>query len=331
MLEEHLQQRLCVSVVCAEVSGVRAVLLDPLRNMLKNVSLRAGNADIGCRVGSGLHLELHAELFACLFHDRDAAAHGLIGHVTREGDVYECIAAQLVCCADHQIAASHEVVVDDEVCCGTDLGKILVGLTCDADDVRSLLLDAAERLSSSGNCLVDNDRLHLGIIGQVHDRLDRGLLLLGEVVGIDCQGDILFAVLRLESFRAASVVLRLGDRTGNDTDVEIFAGRFCFSAFCRSLSVFCGSLSVFCGSLSLFLRIGALNRSTAASAASCQRESHNCAKYDAHDSLFHNFLLKLKDFEHDSIIHLRAALVKLQRVKFYHFLINIIKFHNIFD
>ena len=223
--------------------------------MLKDVSLSSGNTDIGCRIGSGLHLELHTELVASLFHDRDTAAHGLIGHVTREGNVYECIAAELVSGADHQVSTCYEIVVDNKVCCGTDLGKVLVGLACDADDVRSLLLDAAESFSCSGHCLVNNDRLHSRVVGKVDDSLDRGLLLLCEVVGIDRKDYVLFAVLCLESFCSASVVFGLRNRTGNDTDVEILAG--CVSCLCRSLSL-----------CLLFLCLCALDRRAGAAAAS---------------------------------------------------------------
>ena len=50
--------------------------------------------------------------------------------------------------------------------------------------------------------------------------MNGGLKLFGEVVGIGHEGDVLLAVELLERFRAAAVVLRLGDGTGHDTDVD---------------------------------------------------------------------------------------------------------------
>ena len=100
-----------------------------------------------------------------------------------------------------------------------------MGLTGDADDVGAALLDLTEGLGRAGNALVDDDCLHVGIVREVDDGLDGGLQLFGEVVGIDGQLDHVRAVHRLEGFRAAAVVLRLGDGTGNDADVDV-AGLF---------------------------------------------------------------------------------------------------------
>ena len=57
--------------------------------------------------------------------------------------------------------------------------------------------------------------------GEVDDGLNGGLQLFGEVVGIDGKLDHLFAVHRLEGFRAAAVVLGLGDGAGDDADMDI--------------------------------------------------------------------------------------------------------------
>ena len=218
-LQQALQQRLGVRIVGAEVSSLLAVLLDPCGHLLQNVGLSAGNADIRGGIGSRLQDELHAELLAGGLHDGHAAAHGLIGHVAGEGDMYEGIAAQLVRGADDQIAAGHEVVVGDQVGSGADLGQILVSLACDADDVRAGLLDLAERLGGAGDSLIDNDGLHQGVGGQVHDALDGGLGLLGEVVGIDGQLDHILAILLLEGLGAAAIILGLRDGAGHDADL----------------------------------------------------------------------------------------------------------------
>ena len=221
VLEKLLQQRLGMCVVGAEVSSLFAVLLDPLGNLLKDVSLCAGNANVGGGVGSGLKDELHAELFAGSLHDGNTAAHGLISHVAREGDMNKGVAAELVRGADDEVAAGNKVVVADEVSSGADLGQVFVGLTGDADDVGAALLDLTEGLGRAGNALVDDDRLHVGVVREVDDGLNGGLQLFGEVVGIDGKLDHLFAVHRLEGFRAAAVVLGLGDGAGDDADMDI--------------------------------------------------------------------------------------------------------------
>ena len=213
-----------MGVVGAEVSSVLAVLLDPLGHLLQNVSLSAGHANVRGGVGSSLQHELHVELLTGSLHDGHAAAHGLISHVTGEGNVHEGVAAQLVSSADDQVAAGDEVVVADQVSSGADLGQVLMGLTGNADDVRAGLLDLAESLSGAGNSLVHDDGLHLRIGGQVHDVLNGGLQLFGEVVGINGQRDHILAILRLESLGAAAVVLRLRDGAGHDADLVLFGG-----------------------------------------------------------------------------------------------------------
>ena len=50
--------------------------------------------------------------------------------------------------------------------------------------------------------------------------MDGGLKLFGEVIGIGHEGDVLLTVELLEGLGAAAVVLRLGDGTGHDTDVN---------------------------------------------------------------------------------------------------------------
>ena len=93
-------------------------------------------------------------------------------------------------------------------------------LTGDAEDVGATLLDLAEGLGRAGDGLVDDDRLHVGVVGQVDDALDGGLQLFGEVIGIGHEGDVLLTVELLEGLGAAAVVLRLRNGTGHDTDVD---------------------------------------------------------------------------------------------------------------
>ena len=79
--------------------------------------------------------------------------------------------------------------------------------------------DKQESLGGAGDSLIDDDGLHQGVGGQVHDALDGGLGLLGEVVGIDGQLDHILAILLLEGLGAAAVILGLRDGTGHDTDL----------------------------------------------------------------------------------------------------------------
>ena len=223
-LQQALQQGSGMGVVGAEVGGILTVLLDPLGGLLQHVGLGAGDAHVGGGIGSGLQDELHAELLAGLLHDGHTAAHGLIGHVPGEGDVDKGVAAQLVGGADDQVAAGDEVVVAHQVGGGAHHGQILVGLAGDAQDVGAALLDLSEGLGGAGDGLVDDDGLHQRIVGHVDDGLDRGLQLLGEVVGISGQLDLILAVLGLNGLGAAQVVLRLRDGAGNDADVPVPGG-----------------------------------------------------------------------------------------------------------
>ena len=241
VLQQLLEQRLSVSVVGAEVSGLLAVGLGPLGDLLQDVSLRAGHADVRGGIGSSLHNELHAELLAGGLHDRDTTAHGLISQVTGEGDVHKGVTAQLVSGADDQIAASHEVVVAHQIGSGADLEQILMGLAGDAQDVGADLLDLTERLGGAGDGLVDDDGLHVGVISQVHDGLDGGLQLLGEVIGIDGQLDHILTVQGLESLGAAAVVLGLRNGAGHDADVDVALG-FRVSGLRRSLGFVAASV-----------------------------------------------------------------------------------------
>ena len=76
--------------------------------------------------------------------------------------MHEGVTAQLVSGADDEVAAGDEVVIADEVSSGADLGQVFVRLTCDAEDVRTAFLDAAESFGGAGNSLVNDDGLHVG-------------------------------------------------------------------------------------------------------------------------------------------------------------------------
>ena len=169
--------------------------------------------------------------------------------MAREGDVNEGVTAQLVSGADDEVAAGDEVVIADEVSSGADLGQVFVRLTCDAEDVRAAFLDAAESLGGAGNSLVNDDGLHVGVIGEVNDGLDGGLELFSEVVGVDGQLDHILAVHCLESLGAAAVVLGLRDGTGDYADVDIAGGSSVVSCGVISLcSIGCGSSGRIVGS-----------------------------------------------------------------------------------
>ncbi|OQA38972.1 MAG: hypothetical protein BWY50_02174 [Spirochaetes bacterium ADurb.Bin315] len=59
-----------------------------------------------------------------------------------------------------------------------------MGFTGDGDDVGALLLDDPKRLGGPGDRLVDDDGLHLRIVGKAGDDADGRLLLIHEVVRI---------------------------------------------------------------------------------------------------------------------------------------------------
>ena len=155
--------------------------------------------------------------------------------------MHEGVAAQLVGGADDQIAAGHEVIVAHQVGSGADLEQILMGLAGDAQDVGADLLDLTERLGGAGDGLVDDDGLHVGVISQVHDSLDGGLQLLGEVIGIDGQLDHILTVQGPESLGAAAVVLGLRNGAGHDADVDVALG-FRVSGLGRSLGFVAASV-----------------------------------------------------------------------------------------
>ena len=164
-----------MGVICTEVSGVLAVLLNPLRNLLKYVRLSAGNTYVRGWIRSCLKYEFHAEFLAGFLHNSHTAAHGLISHVTREGNMYKCITAQFMSSTDDQVTTGNEVVVADQVSCAANLRKILMSLAGNTENVRAGLFDLTESLGCAGNRLVHDDCLHLRIIRKVYNGLDGGL------------------------------------------------------------------------------------------------------------------------------------------------------------
>ncbi len=100
-----------------------------------------------------------------------------------------------------------------------------MSFTGDGDDVGSSLLDAAESLSGSRNSLIDNDCLHFRIIGEAADYADGGLSFVHEVVRI---GDVLNdatsgngTILLDQAFSTTKIIFRLGDCTGDNTNMEV--------------------------------------------------------------------------------------------------------------
>ena len=107
-----------------------------------------------------------------------------------------------------------------------------MGLTCEAEDVRSLLLDLAESLGCSGNSLVYDDCLHERIIGKSYDDCDCCFLLVHEVVRIcdvlDHAAVLDCTILSDESLSTSEIILTLGYGTGYDTDVECVVSLYSF-------------------------------------------------------------------------------------------------------
>ena len=130
--------------------------------------------------------------------------------------------------ADDQIAAGHEVIIADQIRSGADFRKVFMRFTCDAEDVRSLLLDLTERFRRARDCLVYDDGLHIRVISEVDDGLNRCLKLFRKVIRIDGQRHAVLTVHLLKCFGASSVILRLGYGTRDDTNVVITVhNRFC--------------------------------------------------------------------------------------------------------
>ena len=138
--------------------------------------------------------------------------------MTGEGDVHEGVAAQLLGGLDDQVAAGHEVVHQNHVGSLRNQGRIFLGFAREADDVVAALLDLAESLGGAGHGLGHHDGLHVGIVGVLHDLLDDGFLLLGEVVGIDVGGDHV-AILGLQHHGGGAFVDGLGHGARNHGDL----------------------------------------------------------------------------------------------------------------
>ena len=111
-----------------------------------------------------------------------------------------------------------------------------MSLTCDTDDVRSSLLDSSESFCCAGNCLVDNDSLHERIVCKTCNDTDCCLLLFHEVIRIckvlDHAAFVDRTVLCDKSFGTSEVILRLGNSTCYDTDVEFFRNFYSRSSSC---------------------------------------------------------------------------------------------------
>jgi hypothetical protein len=94
--------------------------------------------------------------------------------VAREGDVNKGVAAQLMGGTNDQIAAGNKVIVADQIGRAADFGKIFVSFACNTQDVRPFFLNSAESFRRAGNRLVNDDGLHLRIVGKVDNRLNGG-------------------------------------------------------------------------------------------------------------------------------------------------------------
>lgn len=221
---EALEQRFGVGVVGAEEGGLRAELVEPLGNLFQNVLLGAGHTDVGGGVGSAHEVEVDAEFLTGRFHDVAAAGKEFVAHVAGEGNMHEVGDAELLGGGDDEVAAGDVVGVDGEVGGAfNDIG-VFMGFTHEEHDVGALFTDALEGGRGAGDALVDDDGLHVGVVGEGHDLGDGGLHFGHEVVGV---GDVLdhaavgdITVLLDERFGAAQIVFGLRHRTGAHADVD---------------------------------------------------------------------------------------------------------------
>ena len=123
--------------------------------------------------------------------------------------MYKGVAAQFMGSTDDQVTTGNEVVVADQVCGASNLRQVLMTLTCDTDDVRAAFFNLTESFGCAWNRLVNNDCLHLWVIGKVNNGLNGCFKFLGKVVGIDGQFNHILAILGLECLGTTSVVLGL--------------------------------------------------------------------------------------------------------------------------
>ena len=207
--------------------------------------------------------------------------------------MHKGIASQVVRALNDQISAGNKIVVDHKVRNGSDIFKIFKGFPGDAQNVRALFLDLPERFRRPFDRLIDNDRFHLGIIGQIHDRLDRDLFLLDKVIRINGKRHHIRPIFLLKGFGASPVVFGLRYRTRYDPDVKIvrvlfrFRGAPVFTS--RTAILTCVCRAVFC---IRGIRHGAVYHFCSVPLPARQQTQCQCGcKQNAHQFLFHHSCL----------------------------------------
>ena len=124
-----------------------------------------------------------------------------------------------------QVAAAEAVRVHHQIRGGGDDVQVLMGLPDEEEDVGTPFPDAAEPLRRPGDAVADDDRLHLGVVGEPHNLADGGLHLGDELVGIghvEDHASIFRASIAVDqALRASEGILGGGDGSRHEPDVKI--------------------------------------------------------------------------------------------------------------
>jgi len=123
----------------------------------------------------------------------------------------KCITSKIVSCLYHKISTGNKITVDNKIGHFSDFRKILIRLTCDTYYIRPFFFDLTKCLCSPINCLINDDRLHIGIIRKINNNLNCCVNLLGKIIRIYSKCHLIFTILFLKCLSTSPVILRLGE------------------------------------------------------------------------------------------------------------------------
>ena len=168
--------------------------------------------------------------------------------------------------------ASRLIYLENDVSLGVDNARILAWRADDEDHVRPCLPNLVNSSCRTRDRLAPDDRLHIRVRSHGHSVGDHGLCLCGKVIRVGGSDDHI-AVLLLHLPCLSDLLIALGSRTGDDTDLKVCRRSF---SLCRSLCLLVpcrrSGLCRRCGSCSVRRR-GSICRGVPA--AACQGERHS--------------------------------------------------------